>query len=119
MEELHQIERELKGYETDLYSASTEYKRLAREAAEKRAQYDVDYAKEYLKVSNDGVKRTVPATESLVVQIVERQLTDCRIAEALAEGSKRHLGAIQSVLNSVQTRASLLKTERSLVNMMA
>jgi len=113
-EQTTKIERELQNIEQELYAASIEYRDLAKDAAEKRAIYDVAYAQEFLKVSTDGEKRTVPATESLTVQIVQRQLTACRIAEALADGSKRHLMTLQSLLSSIQTRASLIKTERSL-----
>lgn len=120
MEQITQITKELENYEKQLYDASVEYRSLARDAAEKRARYDVAYAQEFLKNStNKDMKLTVPACEALTVQQVQAELTACRIAEALADGSKRHLSALQSNLTSLQTRASLLKTERSLVNMYA
>jgi len=119
-EQINKIISELEGYESELYKASVDYKNLARDAAEKRATYDVAYAVEFLKnTTNKDLKLTVPATEALTVQTVQNQLIACRIAEALAEGAKRHLNALQSNLTSVQTRASLLKTERSLTNMYA
>lgn len=118
-EQLQEIERDLRAYEVELYNASVEYKSLARDAAEKRAAYDVAYAQEFLKITTGELKMTVPATEALAVKNVESLLTSCRIAEAMADGAKRHLATLQSVLTSVQTRASLLKTERSLVNMMS
>jgi hypothetical protein len=121
-EELHKIEQELANYETQLYAASTEYRDYRRDAAEKRADYDVSYANAILTISNkadtEGIKMNVVEKESLAVKSVANQLKACRIAEALAEGSKSHLITLQSILSSVQTRASLLKTERSLVSMM-
>lgn len=117
MEQIHQITQELEGYESQLYAASVEYKDLIRDAATKRANYDVAYAQELLKVSQFEGKMTVVEKESLAVVAVQTQLVACRIAEALADGAKRHLAALQSNLTSIQTRASLLKTERSLVNM--
>ncbi len=115
-EQIHSILKELERYEGELYTASNDYRNLIKDAATKRADYDVAYAQEMLKLPTD-IKMTVGEKESTVVKIVAQQLKDCRIAEAIADGAKRHLGAIQSNLTSVQTRASLLKTERSLVNM--
>lgn len=116
-EEIHQIAQELEAYETQLYAASVEYRSLARDAAVRRAEYDVAWAQEMLRLPTD-VKMTVAEKESSVVVIVQDRLKECRIAEAIADGAKRHLMALQSNLTSIQTRASLLKTERSLVNMM-
>jgi hypothetical protein len=117
MDQIHGILKELEDYEKELYAASTDYRELARDAAEKRARYDVAYAVELLKLREQELKLTVPEREAMTVQTVQNQLTACRIAEALADGAKRHLGALQSNLTSLQTRASLLRTERSLVNM--
>lgn len=118
-EQIEKITGELEGYETQLYAASIEYKSLAHDAAMKRADYDVAWAQEMLKVSaQTEVKMTVGEKESTVTVIVASRLKDCRIAEALASGAKEHLRALQANLTSIQTRASLLKTERSLVNMM-
>lgn len=117
-EQIAQITQELEAYETQLYAASVEYRDLIRDAATKRAIYDVSYAQELLKITAKGEKMTVADKESMTVVTVQNQLTECRIAEAIADGAKRHLMALQSNLTSIQTRASLLKTERSLVNMM-
>ena len=120
MEHITDIEQELRRYEAEIYSASTEYKNLVQDAARKRAAYDVSFAGEILKLREDkDLKATVPEKEAIAVKNVQTLLTDCRIAESLAEGSKRHLVTLQSLLSSVQTRASLIKTERSLANMMA
>lgn len=110
IEQTHSILTELENYEKELYKASVEYKTLAQDAATKRADYDVAYAQEMLKLPTD-VKMTVAEKESTVVAIVADRLRHCRIAEAMADGAKRHLTALQSNLTSVQTRASLLKTE--------
>jgi len=119
VEQLTAITKELEQYESELYEASAEFRKLAVDAATKRADYDVAYAQEMLKVSaQTEVKMTVAEKESTVVVIVADRLKAARIAEALADGAKRHLTALQSNLTSLQTRASLLKTERSLVSMM-
>ncbi len=121
VEQINKILSELEDYEKQLYSASMEYRELAGDAAQKRATYDVSYSQAILTISNkcdtDGIKMTVPERDALAVNTIQNDLKACRIAEALADGSKRHLGTLQSLLSSVQTRASLLKTERSLVNM--
>ncbi len=116
-EQVHQIEQELQAYESQLYAASIEYRSLAQDAATKRAEYDVAWAQEMLKLPTD-IKMTVGEKEAQVVVIVADRLRACRIAEAIADGAKRHLSALQSNLTSIQTRAALLRTERSLVNMM-
>lgn len=118
-EELHKITEELQSYEAELYAASAEYRDYALDAAQKRATYDVEYSQAILTISakcdQDGIKMTVPERDALAVKQVQNSLKACRIAEALADGSKRHLGTLQSLLSSVQTRSSLLRTERSLV----
>lgn len=117
-EQIAQIEQELHGYESELYECSAEYRTLAVDAATKRAIYDVAYAQEFMQTKLSGDKMTDKTAESLTVIAVQTQLTSCRIAEAMADACKRRLTALQSNLTSVQTRASLLRTERSLVNMM-
>jgi hypothetical protein len=112
MNELHQIESELQRYESDLHSASSDYMTLIRDAATKRAVYDVAYAQELLKLKSDSnLKATVPEREALAVVAVQHFLTDCRIAEAMADGSKRHLSALQAILSSVQTRSKMFQVE--------
>ena len=115
IEHLLEIDKELQGYEAGLYSASAEYKQLAKEAAEKRATYDVAFAQEMLNLKGKSdLKATVPEREAMAVVNVQKFMTDCRIAEAMAEGSKRHLATLQAILSSVQTRAQLMKVELSL-----
>lgn len=111
-EQMFQIEKELEGYESDLFKASTEYRDLVRDAAEKRAVYDVAYAQELLKLKSDtDLKATVPERDAMAVVAVQKFLTNCRIAEAIADGSKRHLTTLQAILSSVQTRSKLLQVE--------
>ena len=50
-ERIEIIEKELESYESELYECSAEYRQLAIDAATKRAEYDVAYAQEMLKVS--------------------------------------------------------------------
>lgn len=111
IDDINAITTQLTQAEADLYAASTEYRRLGENAARLRALYDVQYASEFLKAKTASEKPTDKSAESLAVQIVEKHLTDCRIAEALADGARRHLGALEAILSSIQTRARLLKVE--------
>jgi hypothetical protein len=113
-EQLASIVGELSNYEVELFNASTEYRQLAEDAARKRATYDVAYATEFLKIKTNGEKTTDKTAEALAVQTVAGQLTSCRIAEALADASKRHLAALDAIVKSVQTRSRLLNTEAEL-----
>lgn len=114
-EQLHALEQEFRRIEVDLYNASVEFKTFVMDAAHKRAAYDVAYAQAMLDVSHradkDGIKMTVGEKDALVIVAVKGLLTDCRIAEALRDGSKAHLQTLQSLLSGAQTRASLIKTE--------
>ena len=118
---INELNDQLQNIERELYDASGEYKDLALTAAGLRATYDVRYAQEYLKVTtNAGDKKmTVAATEALVIDIVQHDLSAARIAEAKADAAKRHLATLQSLLTSVQTRASLMKTELRLAPLTA
>jgi folylpolyglutamate synthase/dihydropteroate synthase len=117
-EHVPDIEAELKRMETELYQTAQDYRLNAKDAAGKRATYDVEYAKAILNIrataSQANAQMKVAEMEALAVKSVEDQLTDARIAEAMADGTKKHLDALQSILSSIQTRARLLVTERSL-----
>lgn len=111
-EQITNIEAELQTCEVDLFNASTEYRQLAEDAARKRSSYDVAWAQQLLKLKSDtDLKATVPEREALATVAVQDQMTGARIAEAMADASKRHLVTMQSVLSSIQTRARLIQTE--------
>ncbi len=112
VEQIGQITQELEASEANIHAAATEYRSLSREAADKRVRYDIAYAQELLKVSTDkSVKLTVAEKEAMALLAVQGPFTECRIAEAIAEGCKRQLQALQGNQTSLQTRASLIKTE--------
>lgn len=113
--DLSTIEQELKDYERELYASSDNETELTLDAARKRAAYDVAYAQELLKINaNKDLKLTVPEKEAMAVLAVQNDLVACRIAEAMAQSAKRRLDTIQTLVSSVQTRAKLFQTERSL-----
>lgn len=111
------INQELINTEKGIYNTAVEYKRLATEAANKRVAYDLAYATELLKIKTDNtLKLTAPEKEATALLAVQGQFTECRIAEAMAESCKRHLQALQGNQTSLQTRASLIKTEAFVTN---
>lgn len=117
-EHITDIESELKAKEVEIYETSVAYREESRDAAEKRAVYDIEYAKAMLNITHtadqNNVKMTVAERESLAVKAVSDELKACRIAEALADATKRHLEALQAILSSIQTRSRMIQTERSL-----
>lgn len=116
MHEINEIEKSLKDCEAAIADAAMDYGKIAVSAARARADYDLAYAQELLKVSADGEKRTVGEKEALTLLAVQKLFMDCRIKEAESEALKRRIGSLQSVLTSLQTRASLIRVERSLTN---
>lgn len=114
-EDITSIEAELKDIEAKIFTAANDYAKNTKDAANKRVEYDVEYAKTMIEIHGRKEKMTVDQREAEAVVIVQRQMTDCRIAEAIADGSKRHLDALQAILSSIQTRSKLIQTERSLV----
>lgn len=117
-EHITDIEQELRNSEIELFNAATEYRQLVTYAADKRAKYDLEWAKELLKITTTmkDAKLTVAEKEAMTLKAVESHFIPCRIAEAEAEASKRQLSAIQAIQSSIQTRSRLLQTELSLLN---
>lgn len=115
--DINDLNRSLQQAEVELLSTASDYAAFALDAAQKRAQYDLRWAQELLKVAtNKDVKLTVPEKEAMVTNLVQDELTACRIAEAMANASKAKLDALKSTLSSIQSRAALLKTEAFVAN---
>ena len=111
-EDITRINQELIATEANIYAAAVEYRSLAQDAAQKRVNYDIGYGTELLKIKTDSaLKLTAPEKEAMALLAVKDRFTECRIAEAMAESAKRHLQALQGNQTSLQTRASLVKTE--------
>lgn len=117
-EHITDIEQELRRLETAIYETATSYRSEQVDAAVKRSTYDAEHSKAMLTIistaDQQNVKMTVAEREALAVKQVAHEMTEARIAEAVADGTKKHLDALQSILSSVQTRAKLIQTERSL-----
>lgn len=120
VDQLHTLNDELYASERALRDAAADYRTLARDAAEKRVKYDIEWAKAILlihyKCDRDSVKLNVGEKEALAVGQCEQVLTECRISEALVDAAKKHLDAEQSILSSIQSRARLQQVEASLTN---
>lgn len=114
-EHTHDLERELIEIQKEIRNEGDGYARYAIDAGQKRAAYDLAKAKQMLQLLNFPEKRTVGEKEAMVDVAVEKELTDVRIAESLANASRERLKALLAELSAIQTRASLIKTERSLV----
>jgi len=97
-------------YSQRLATAVNEFDVACKDAAEKRTDYDVTWAKSLLK----SQLKTVSERNSEAVVICESAMREARIAEAIRDALKERIRALQAVLNACQTRASFLKEEMRL-----
>lgn len=120
VDQIHTLNNELYASERALRDAAGDYRTQVRDAAEKRVDYDIAWAKAILVIHDNcdknAIKMTVGEKESLAVVECAQVLTECRISEALADAAKKFLDAEQSVLSSIQSRARLMQTEAGLTN---
>jgi len=93
-----------------LAQASNEYSIACQEAADKRTDYDVQWAQELLKAPGD----TVSERQAFVTGICAATMREARISEAMRDALKERIRALQAILNATQTRASFLKEEMRL-----
>ena len=107
MSDVPRINQELLDYSRKLALAVNEYDKACVDAAAKRTDRDVQWAKEMLKAEG----KTVSDREAEVMVICESVVRDCRISEAMRDALKERIRALQSVLNATQTRAAFLKAE--------
>lgn len=110
MSDQAKINQELLDYSKKLAIASNEYTDACLQAAIKRSDYDVEWAKGMLKVEG----KTVSDREAEATIICEYVMREARIAESMRDGLKERIRALQSVLNATQTRAAFLKAEMQL-----
>ena len=107
MSDVSKINDELLGYSKKLAIASNEYSEACADAANRRTDRDVQWAKELLKSQG----KTVSEREAETMIICESAVRDCRISEAMRDALKERIRALQAVLNATQTRAAFLKAE--------
>jgi hypothetical protein len=109
-QDVARINDELRKYSQRLAIAVNEYVTACQDAANKRTDYDVLWAKELLKVKG----KTVGERNAQVTIICESAMREARIAEGMQSALKERIRALESVLNATQTRASFLKEEMRL-----
>lgn len=90
--------------------ASNKYTVACREAAEKRTEYDVEWAQELLRAPGD----TVSDRQAYTTTVCKDSMLSARIAESMRDALKERIRALQAILNATQTRASFLKEEMRL-----
>lgn len=112
MSDVSKINAELLDFSRKLAVASNEYTDACTDAANKRTDRDVQWAKELLKSTG----KTVSEREAEVMIICESVVRDCRISEAMRDALKERIRALQGVLNATQTRASFEKAEMKFTN---
>ncbi len=100
MAELIRINNELTRLSKSLALAVGQFEVAIKEAAEKRTDRDVRWAQELLKA--DG--KTVAERESEVMIICQSFVRECRIAEAMRDGLKERIRAIESVISVQQSQ---------------
>jgi hypothetical protein len=109
-DDVARINGELVDTSERLTIAVEEYVDACRDAATKRSDYDVAWAKSLLK----SQLKTIAERESEAVIACEASMREARIAEAMRDALKGRIRALEAILNSVQTRASFLKEEMRL-----
>jgi hypothetical protein len=110
MSDVVQINGSLVKTSKRLAIASNKYTKACREAAEKRTDYDVQWAQELLKADGE----TVSERQANTTIVCRDAMREARIAEAERDALRERLRALQAVLNATQTRAAFLKEEMRL-----
>jgi len=104
MSDLINIEKELVRLGGALDLLTTDFEGLCRRAADARSDYDIAWAKALLK-SNGSAK---DIRESEAVQVVETEMREARIAEAIRDAAKERIRALESLLTVHQSRLKWL-----------
>jgi len=110
--DLVSIEQELVRLSNSLSGVIDEFEALCRIAAEARNDYDVAWAKALLKISTDNPKETVAVKDAMATTIVEGQMREARIAEAIRDAAKERIRALESMLTVHQSRLRWLDEGR-------
>lgn len=110
MNDIAQINGSLIKTSRRLAVASNKYARACREAAEKRTDYDVQWAQELLRAPGE----TVSERQANTTLICRDAMREARIAEAMRDATKERIRALTAILNATQTRAGFLRDEMKL-----
>lgn len=114
----HEIDAQLDELTGNLAAMAVKYGEVARRAAETRLIYDLAWADEIQKVTQEFEKAekkfTVPERDAIVTLRVKDQMRDCRLAEADLDVAKKYIANIEARLSATQTRVKLLGIEANL-----
>jgi hypothetical protein len=115
-----EIERSLLAAEQTLNDWQTRYPPIVKAAAETRLVYDLAYADALVEIDHrvlaEGEKKpTVAIIEAMATQMVEKQMSAARVAEAEQNAAKEVIKINLAILSSFQTRAKMEMSEMSLV----
>lgn len=118
-EDLHKLEAELKELEKKIHRTAELHRKESKEYGEARAKYELASATALLHIydfeSSSGDKNTESVRKAKALKQCENEYMTYRIAETNSDSSREVLRSFLAQLSSVQTRASLLKAEASLV----
>jgi hypothetical protein len=108
--DLINIERELTRLCSALDQLTEEFQGLCRTAADARTDYDQEWAKALLR-ADEGTQKV---KEAEATRACERYMREARIAEAIRDGAKERIRALQSIISVHQSRLRWLdETKRT------
>lgn len=116
---LHEIDSDLKTAEATLNHWATKYPALAQAAWQSRVSYDLAWADAIKSITDKAAANgeklpTLPVQDAMATQIVAKQMTDARQAEADLDVAKKLIAIAETTLSSIQTRAKLSSMEMAL-----
>lgn len=115
----HELDNELRDIEAVLLNVQKEFPKIARDAAQKRFNYEIARAKAMDEIENmplaEGQKKpTVDAIKAKADLKIQEEMKATRDATAELELSKMVFESVKTRLTSIQTRARMTRAEMEL-----
>lgn len=107
MSDIISVHKELLRLSKALGEAVNQYADAGRDAAEKRSEYDVLWAKSMLLTPDE---KTQKIKEALATEACAVQMLQARVAEATRDALKERIRALETVLSVQQSRLRYLET---------
>ena len=104
MSDLINIEHELVRLAKNLDQLTEEFQGLCRVAADARTDYDLQWAKELLRINDTEGDTTQKVKEAMATKICATAMREARVAEAIRDAAKERIRAIESLLTVHQSR---------------
>lgn len=115
---LESVYNEISPLEKAIFDTGENIRTLAKNAANARANYELEKNKTLIKLYQDEAKEKTKRTEAQRTAIYRHDHHQLRLDANLAENEwkaeRDYLDALKSKLMAIQTRAGLLKTEHSI-----